>query len=164
VTLIFITVDFLRLRINAFKDIFVIIFGSFLRKRELHSLTGGTYLLLASLLALAVYSKDVVIAAVSFLVIGDTVAALMGQLIGRIRFFRKTLEGTLSGLVACILVALVVCHLPHTPTYTTTLPLGVGILGAVVASVVEALPFEVNDNVIIPILAGAVMQIGKLIF
>lgn len=162
-TLVFITVDFLRLRINAFKDIFVVIFGSFLRKRELHSLTGGTYLLLASLLALTVYSKDIVIAAVSFLVVGDTVAAIVGQLIGRTRFFRKTLEGTLACLGACAIVAVIVCHLPHVPTYTSTLPLGIGLMGAVAASVVEALPFEVNDNVVIPLVAGLVMQIGKLL-
>jgi len=119
---------------------------------------------LASLLALVVYSKDVFIAAVSFLVIGDTVAAIMGQLFGKIRFFRKTVEGTVSGLVACVVVAVIVCNLPHIPTYTSTLPLTIGLVGAVVASIVEALPFEVNDNVIIPILAGAVMQIVKLIF
>jgi len=39
-------------------------------------------------------------------------------------------------------------------------PLGIGILGAGSASVVEALPIEVNDNVVIPLLSGTVMMIA----
>jgi glycerol-3-phosphate acyltransferase PlsY len=42
--------------------------------------------------------------------------------------------------------------------------LGIGIVGAVMATIVEALPVEVNDNVIIPISTGIVMQILKSIY
>jgi glycerol-3-phosphate acyltransferase PlsY len=99
--------------------------------------------------------RGVFIAAISFLILGDTVAAFVGLSVGRIRVFRKTVEGTLAGLLVCIGVAWVVSLLPG-----LDLPLGIGILGAVSASIVEALPIEVNDNVVIPLLSGTVMMVA----
>jgi acyl phosphate:glycerol-3-phosphate acyltransferase len=159
-TAIFLTVDFLRLRLNPFKSIFIIIFGSQLRRREFSSLTGGSYLMLASMVCMLIFGssqagRGVFVAAISFLVLGDTVAAFVGLSIGRVKIFRKTLEGTLACLLSCLGVAWVVSILPG-----LDLPIGIGILGAVVASVVEALPIEVNDNVVIPLLSGAIMMVA----
>lgn len=155
-TALFLIVDLLRLRLNPFKDIFIIIFGSLLRKKEFSSLTGGSYLLVAALVAMLLFgsNKGVFIAAISFVAIGDTVAALVGLSCGKIRVFRKTLEGTLAGFLACIVVAVVVSFLPG-----IDLPLIVGIIGAISASVVESLPFEINDNVVVPLFSGTVMMI-----
>jgi glycerol-3-phosphate acyltransferase PlsY len=159
-TAIFLTVDILRLRLNPFKNIFIIFFGSHLRRKELTGLTGGSYLMLASLVCMLLFGsssagRGVFIAAISFLVLGDTVAALVGLSIGRIRVFHKTVEGMLAGLLVCIGVAWLVSRLPG-----LDLPLGIGILGAVSAAIVEALPIEVNDNVVIPLLSGAVMMLA----
>jgi len=159
-TLVFLVVDFLRLRINPVKSIFIIMFGSLLRRKEFTSLTGGSYLMLASLVCMLIFGssssgRGVFIAAISFLVLGDTVAAVVGLSVGRVKFFGKTLEGTLSGLAVCVGTAWVVSILPG-----LDLPLGIGILGAVSASVVEALPIDVNDNVVIPLLSGAIMMVG----
>jgi glycerol-3-phosphate acyltransferase PlsY len=165
-TLAFIVIDFLRLHLNPFKSFFVILFGSLLRRREFTSLTGGSYLMLSSFVCILVFGggmfgmtpesgKAAVIAAICFLAVGDTIAAVVGQSIGRIRVFRKTLEGTLAGLASCIVMAYVVSVLPG-----LDLPLRIGILGAVSASVVEALPIEVNDNVVVPIFSGTVMMVA----
>ena len=165
-TLTFLVVDFLRLHLNPFKDIFIIMFGSLLRRRELNSLTGGSYLMLSSLVCMLVFGsgifgttieqgRGVFIAAISFLVIGDTLAAVVGLSFGRLRIFRKTLEGTLACLGACIGVAYVTSILPR-----LDLPFSIGILGAASASVVEALPIEVNDNVVVPVFSGTVMMVA----
>ncbi|OYD16990.1 hypothetical protein CH330_01210 [candidate division WOR-3 bacterium JGI_Cruoil_03_51_56] len=159
-TITFLVIDFLRLHLNPFKGIFIILFGSLLRRKEFTSLTGGSYLMLASLVCILIFGssqsgRGVFIAAVSFLIIGDTVAAIVGIAVGSIRIFRKTLEGTVSGLASCIGVAYIVSILPG-----LDLPLSIGILGAVSASVVEALPIEVNDNVVVPVLSGAIMMVG----
>lgn len=165
-TAIFITIDYIRLHLNPFKSIFVVLFGSMLRRREFNSLTGGSYLMLASLVSMAVFGggsfgitpdqgRGVFIAAITFLVVGDTLAALVGISVGRVRVFRKTLEGTTAGLLSCLAVAWVVSVLPG-----VDLPLSVGILGAFSASAIEVLPIEVNDNVVVPIFSGAVMTIA----
>lgn len=154
-TLLFILIDYVRLHVGSVKKLFMLLFGQLLRRKELSTLTGGSYLLLASLVALAIFpNRGVFIAAVSFLVIGDTVAALFGLRFGRIRLFRKTIAGTFACLVSCLITAYIVYKLPN-----TNLPFVVGIIGAVIATIVEALPVEVNDNVVIPIFSGAVMQI-----
>jgi len=155
IVVIFLTVDFLRLRIHRIKDIFIVIFGSLLRRREFSGLTGGSYLLLATLLAAIVFEPRVLIPAVTFLAVGDTLAAIVGLSIGRIRFWNKTLEGTLAGLLSCVGVAYLASILPY-----WKMPLGVGIMGAFVAALVEALPIEVNDNVAVPLVSGLAMQIG----
>jgi glycerol-3-phosphate acyltransferase PlsY len=161
-TIIFLLVDFLRLRTTSVKSVFIVLFGSMLRRKELSSLTGASYLMLASLVCMLVFGigpegrvSGVFIAAISFLALGDTAAAIVGLSLGRVKIFRKSLEGTLAGLFVCIGVAWVVAILPG-----LDFPLGIGMLGAVSASVVEALPIEVNDNVVIPLLSGTVMMIA----
>jgi len=163
--IILLLVDFLRLRLTSVKSVFIVLFGSMLRRKELTSLTGASYLMLASMVCMLIFGigpagrvSGVFIAAISFLALGDTAAAIVGLSIGRVRIFRKTLEGTLAGLLVCIGVAWVVSILPG-----LDFPLGIGILGAVSASVVEALPIEVNDNVVVPLLSGTVMMTALLI-
>jgi dolichol kinase len=161
-TVAFLLVDFMRLRVTSLKGVFIVLFGSLLRRREFTSLTGGSYLMLAAMTCMLVFGagpsgrvSGVFIAAISFLALGDTAAAIVGLSFGRIKIFRKSLEGTLAGLVVCIGVAWVVSRLPG-----LDFPIGIGILGAVSASLVEALPIEVNDNVVIPLLSGAVMMVA----
>jgi acyl phosphate:glycerol-3-phosphate acyltransferase len=160
---IFLLVDFLRLRLNPVKSIFIILFGSELRRKEYTGLTGASYLTLATLICMAIFGtsqfgRGVFIAAISFLILGDTAAAIVGLSIGRIRIFQKTLEGTVAGLITCLGVAYVVSILPG-----LDLPFGIGILGAVAASVAEVLPLEVNDNVVMPLLSGGVMMVALLV-
>jgi len=161
-TLIFLLLDFLRLRITSVKSIFIVLFGTMLRRKEFSSLTGGSYLMLASLVCMLIFGlgpdgrvSGVFIAAIGFLALGDTAAAIVGLSIGRLKIFRKTLEGAIAGLLVCVGVAWLVSILPG-----LDFPLGIGILGAVSASVVEALPIEVNDNVVIPLLSGTVMMVA----
>jgi len=158
-TAAFLIIDFVRLQVGTFKKLFLLLFGQLLRRKELHTLTGGSYLLIASLVSMLVFSKSVFIPAMLFLVVGDTVAALFGLRYGRIRIFRKTIAGTSACLISCLIIAYIVSKLPN-----ARLPLGIGIVGAVIATIVEALPVEVNDNVIIPISTGIIMQILKSIY
>ncbi len=142
------------------KDIFIIIFGSLLRRREFSSLTGGSYLMIAASFAIFVFEdRGIFISAISFLAIGDTVAALFGLIHGRTKLFgKKTLEGTIACFLSCLLVVYILTKLPN-----LSFLFSVGLAGAITATIVEALPIEVNDNVVIPISAGIAMQITKII-
>ncbi len=150
-----VTLDYLRLRVSLVKGVFVVLFGSLLRRKELTGLTGGSHLLIGSLLAALVYEPGVLLPAVAFLGLGDTMAAVVGLSFGRIRIWGKTLEGTLACLLSCLAVAGVSSILPY-----WNLPFGVGILGAVTASLAEVLPFKVNDNLAIPLMSGLVMEVA----
>ncbi len=158
VALGFVTVDALRLRVNPLKTVFIIIFGSMLRKRELKSFTGGTYLMIASFLSALLFSKYIFLSAVSFLIVGDTFSAIIGQAFGRIKIGRKTLEGGLAGFVSCLLVVWCIHKLAY-PDF----PIIIGVIGAVVASAVEIMPVDINDNVVIPLSSGFFMEMVRLL-
>jgi len=111
--------------------------------------TGATYILISVCLTVALYAKPVAIAALAFIVVGDTLAALIGRKFGRHRFGRKTVEGSLGCLAGTCLVAWFVPGL--TPL--------VAFSGAVVAAVTEALSTSIDDNITVPIVSGLVMTL-----
>ncbi|MEE9464427.1 MAG: hypothetical protein V3W14_02475, partial [Candidatus Neomarinimicrobiota bacterium] len=76
-------------------------FGQLTRPAEAHHLTGASYLFLGSLSAAILFPPNVAILAMLFLSLGDPVAALVGQSIGRLRFGAKTLEGTAACFAVC---------------------------------------------------------------
>jgi glycerol-3-phosphate acyltransferase PlsY len=105
---------------------------------------------------ISIFSKGVAIAVLWFNILGDAVSAIVGQRYGRVKFFKgkKSLEGSISFLVICIIVGLLLCLSPR-----VDLTLSKIIVGAIVATIVEALPLPVDDNLTIPIGAGIVMEL-----
>ncbi|OGC43915.1 hypothetical protein A2Y85_06700 [candidate division WOR-3 bacterium RBG_13_43_14] len=144
----------MRLHINGIKEGFIIFFGSFLRRQELTRLSGATYLLLGCLVTSLLFKRSVVIAACTFVIVGDTFAALIGQNIKSPKISaNKTLLGSLSFLITALLSAIGLSLLPD------ALPIFLLIIGAVSAAVLEALPLPWNDNFSVPILTGIVMSV-----
>jgi len=111
--------------------------------------TGASYILLTSCFAIALFPKPVAIAAMAFIMAGDPAAAIIGRKFGRIRYSEKSLEGSLAFLFMALIVAEV----------TPQLPLIVGIIGAVVATVTEALSLHLDDNASVPLVSGVVMEL-----
>lgn len=136
------------------KNVFTHIFSRVIRKHEKDGdFTGATYILLTSCATIALFEKPIAIAALSFIIVGDSFAAVIGRKFGRIRFAGKTLEGSLGCLVGTIIVALL----------TPGIPLSIGLLGAVVATVVEAWPLGVDDNVSVPLMSGLAMTMVTIL-
>ena len=123
--------------------------GPILRDHEEGHFTGGTYLLVTSLVAIAIFDKIVAVAAIAFIIFGDIAAALVGKKWGRIHYSHKSVEGSLACLGICMVVALLI----------PGLPLKVGFIGAGVATVAEAASTKVDDNLMVILCSGIVMQI-----
>ncbi len=111
--------------------------------------TGATYILLSVCLTVALFPKPIAIAAMAFIIVGDVLAAVVGRSVGRHRFNGKSLEGSLACLCGTLIVAL----------FLPDLSWSIRLLGAVVATVVEALPLGVDDNISVPILSGLSMTL-----
>lgn len=152
VALVVVIIDFFRLHINGIKEGFILFFGSFLRRHELTRLSGATYLLLGCLITSFLFSKPVVIAACSFIIVGDTFAALFGQSIKGPKLFRKTLMGSIGFLTATVAVSFILFPLLSAPLLNL-------LIGAVAATVFEALPLPWDDNFSVPIFTGVVMSL-----
>jgi len=124
--------------------------GVLFKEEEAHTITGASYMLIATVGAFFFFEKSLAIMALFFLSIGDPMAALVGSRIGRIRYLGKSLEGSLAFLATSFVVAALF-------SLTGELnPLWPLLVGAAVAALVEALPLPVDDNLSIPMLAGAV--------
>lgn len=131
---------------NAFRHFF----GELLRNHEEASLLGSTYLLIACLLTIHLFPKPVAVLALAFLILGDTVAAIVGKSVGRIRLIGgKTLEGSIACFVVCFGLTLLMPGVPAP----------VGLVGALVATVFELLPIPLDDNFRIPLSAGFAMEL-----
>lgn len=113
--------------------------------------TGATYILLSSCLAIGLFAKPIAIAAIAYIIVGDSFAAIIGRRYGRHRFGRKSLEGSAACLVGTLIVAAI------GPAYG--LEFGLATAGAFVATLTEALSTRIDDNVTVPLLSGLAMTL-----
>jgi dolichol kinase len=131
------------------KEIIWRLFGIIIRPHEKDNFTGATYILLSSILAILIFDKPVAVLAIAFIVIGDTAGAIVGRMWGKVWFRNKTIEGSISFFAACCIIALPV----------TGIPLWVRFTGAFAAAIVEALTVRIDDNLTVPLISGALMQL-----
>jgi dolichol kinase len=124
-------------------------FRDLVRRHESKQLLGSTYLLLAAVLTIELFSKEVAVAALGALVLGDSAAALVGKTMGRVRILGKTLEGS----VACFAVSFLFAW------GVVGLPAWLAASGALTATLFELLPVPLDDNFRIPLSAGYVMKL-----
>jgi dolichol kinase len=151
VLILAIVVDVIRLRVPAVQEFFHRTFGTAMRPHEAWELTGSTYLCLAALVCIVLFPVPIAVGALFFLTVGDTLAALVGQRWGKHPLRPgKTLEGTLANLVSCVLIGVLV----------PGIPLAAGLVGALVATVVELFgTAAIDDNFGIPVLSALAMWI-----
>lgn len=151
--LLVLAVEAVRLSLPAVNEYVYAHFAGFLRQKERHTLTGTPPYILGIGLSLFLFRPDIAAAAVCFLAFGDVAATTIGERYGRVRIGEKSLEGTLA-FVAAALGAGFLLHV-----------LGVGLspgmiaAGAVIAAGVELLSLPVNDNLLIPLVSGGVMEL-----
>jgi len=165
-----IIIDVIRLRRLPLHGFLNQLLGPVLREHESADFAGSSYILSASFFTILLFEKSVAVTAISFIILGDISAALIGRRFGKTKIrwslvenndgnSWKSLEGSLSCLFMCLLVALVVSHLPSDNGLGEPLHLWVGIVGAFVATVVEGIILPINDNFSVPLLSGLVMHI-----
>jgi|MudIll2142460700_1097286.scaffolds.fasta_scaffold229218_2 dolichol kinase len=147
-------IDITRLRVPAINQFILTRFSSFIRRNEANKLTGTAPYVLGIALTLLLYRTDIATAAICFLAFGDVAATATGERYGRTKISgEKSLEGTLAFVAAAVLSGLLLnlagLHLAH----------GLILAGALVAAGVELLPLPVNDNLVIPVVSGGVMEL-----
>jgi dolichol kinase len=151
IALLMMTIDISRLRQWKFWCNFADrIGGKMVRSHEKSGdFTGATYILISVCLTVALFAKPVAITAITFIIVGDTCAAIIGRKFGRHRFGRKSVEGSLACLAGTVVVAFLA------PGITLT----VALAGAVVATVTEAISLTIDDNISVPLVSGLAMTL-----
>ncbi|MFZ1518506.1 MAG: dolichol kinase, partial [Ignavibacteriaceae bacterium] len=106
-----------------------------------------------ALLCALIFPKVIFVTAFSILIISDTMAALIGRKFGKIKFLRKSFEGTLSFFISASIVVL------FTPKVDNLLlEYIIGIVAAFVGAIVENISYGfADDNLSIPVSVGLTM-------
>ncbi|MCF7805741.1 MAG: SEC59/DGK1/VTE5 family protein [Candidatus Marinimicrobia bacterium] len=149
-TLLTITIDYGRRYVKWMDTLFNFLFGYVLRDDEEaeYSLTGGSYVMLAEVIAILLFPKFIAIAGLLTLSIGDSAAALIGRPFGKHKLYgEKTWEGTLAFLISSVIV---VSLIPGIPIWAA-------ILSSVAGACVELFFNVVDDNIFIPVASGIVL-------
>lgn len=143
-------VEIARFRWAGFSRLFYRCVGRLLRNHERLHLTGSTYLLMGIFLTILLFDKAVAVMALVFVVVGDALGALTGKIWGRHRLYgNKTIEGSVVFLLTGLGIVLLMMR-DH---------IIVGIVGVVVACIVDIFIKNIDDNLTIPLGAGAVMHV-----
>lgn len=164
VILVSVIIDIGRFASPAFGRIVYRFLGSIFREHELDTtkrqLSGATWLLFAAIICILIFPKGIAMVSLFFLIIGDTVAALIGRKWGKIPFLKKSLEGSGAFFVSTIFIALL------TPKFTdTSLEIGLIVFSGLVASIAENYASGwLDDNIAIPLSSGTVLWLLYLWF
>lgn len=136
-------VDLLRLRNPRLNERFFRLFSSLASPREAHGPASSTWYVLGVVLTLALFPLEASVPAVLVLALADPAAGCVGGRWGRLRLGRGTLEGSAAFFAVAGSLLLLVAE-PLTALVT-----------AGVVTVVEPLPWRVDDNLTIPLAGGA---------
>lgn len=157
VTAIFLSFEVMRLGLPSLNRWFVRWFAPLLRREEGTGLTTSSYFLAGCMITVLAVPKHIAVPAILFVALGDPAATAIGLWKGHIRPWRRSVEGHIACLVVCLLVgSLLACTLEG-------LSLTVAIVGAVSATLFEALPIPLDDNFTIPVGSAAAMVITSLL-
>jgi dolichol kinase len=123
------------------------------RPRDMgHFVLGPVTLGIGALLALLLFPSPAACIGIYALAFGDGFAGLIGKLFGRVRpafLSGKSIEGSMACFIAVFVSAWLVSQ-----NYA------VSMIAAITATTVEALPLEDYDNLALPLIVGAVVQLA----
>lgn len=149
VAIVLVVTDLVRIHQPRIRTYFLTFVGHLIRRHEREGITGSTYMLVSALLCTYLFEQRTAAAAMVYLIVGDTLAAMVGKAWGKIPLFGKTLEGSLAGLVSSFAAAWLL--VPGIAPWHLA-------AAALAAAVVEVLPIPVDDNFRIPLLSGLVLE------
>ncbi len=144
-----VAVDLMRLSDHRLRRFFLQLFRPLIRRHEEEHLLGSTHYMIAALLSVVVFDHEIAIAALLFLVLGDAAAAIVGKRFGKPLFWGKSPQGSIACLVVCFALGWLLLRSPE-----------LAVIGAVTATVAEAMPSPLDDNMRVPIFSGIAMQLA----
>ncbi len=120
---------------------------------------GVIFFFIGVLLAIKLFPKDIALASIAILTIGDSLSHIFGLYFGRTKNFfgngNKMLEGTIFGIIFGFLAAIL-----FVAWYEA-------LIASIIAMIAEAVEFELNknpvdDNVVVPLVSGTVILLIRM--
>ena len=125
----------------------------FIRPKDEHKLHGVIFFISSTIITLAAFDTAIALAALLMTVFGDMAAAIAGKKYGTTILFRnKTVVGFSIELVTNLIAGPIVSLFFSANIY-------IFIIMAFVATTVETLTDEMEDNLVVPIISGFIGQV-----
>lgn len=149
--------DILRHKNRKVNELYNSFLGDILRShenmRDKVYFTGGTFLILGFLICVFLFEKNIAITSMMIIVFSDTAAAITGKFFGKHSIGKKTAEGSLAFFVTGIIIFVLVNGLSFNAVFLS------GIITLLLTTVFELYPFNIDDNLIIPVFFGIMFTI-----
>lgn len=145
-------IDFFRVE----KELKIPIVWKLYRSKEKDKLSGTSYFLIGSIIAISIFSKEVASAAILMTTFGDSAAALVGISYGK-RWIKNLPDRAWEGVISEFFVNLVIGYL-FLSNWIVALTM------ALVATIIETLIYKLDDNLIIPLFSGLAGQLVLIAF
>lgn len=149
-----ILLEYIRFKFPKVNDFFKNNFKGFYRSEEAEKISGVIWTLSGAFIAIVLFpNKSMVFASLLYLAFGDAAAALVGRTIGRHKIFTsKSLEGSFACFTVCFIIGLFLFNIQF------------ALIGAIAATLIEAIPWKLNDNFWMQIInAGVLTAISSVI-
>ena len=158
-TFVALSIDLLMYYSVKFREVAHMFIGGMLRPHELDresiTLNGASWVMIAAVITVGIFPKNLALISFSIVILSDLAAALLGRKYGKRKFMDKSLEGTLAFFV----VAICVCF-----SWTHILGLSmqffaISIVASLFAAIAEAstIRLKLDDNIVVPLVSGGVM-------
>ena len=120
-----------------------------MKKHESKKLSGSFFYVLAGLITIGFFGKDIAISSLFILSIADPLTSVLGSRFGKIRFLGKSLEGSMVFFATSFLILRI---------FSFSLP--IALAGAVIASLTELFSSRfVDDNLSIPLVTALTLTL-----
>lgn len=147
IVLLLLAGDILRLALPWLNALFFRVFQSLASPREADGIASSTWYMVGILVAVALFPLDVVVPGILVLALADPAASYLGRRWGRRRIGTGSLEGMAVFAVIAGTILLV------------TAPPGSALLAAVGAAAVEVVPWDLDDNLTIPLTVALILWV-----
>ncbi len=152
-SLLLVVMDLLRIYNKSFKLFITKIFKKLFIDRDNGRLNSATWYIISAAIGMILFGNDknrlIAGLPILYLAFGDTAASILGKKFGRkkIPILRGTWIGTLSCFITCFIINLFYLNLT------------VSIITAAAASIAEALPIPIDDNISMVLISATVLSI-----
>ncbi len=157
VSILFIGLDFFRLRSPAFKNIILKFFGLFMREEEQDKPTGLSFMCVGFWLLILLFDRQVAILTMFFVMLGDPIAAYIGTKYGKDKIGDKSVQGFLACFAVCAVIALVFLSINN---FNSSRLIYVSLLAATIGSSSELVQIpKTDDNLSMPVICGILLTL-----
>ena len=147
-SIFFITVSIFEiLRIKGILKISLV--ERYTKEEERNRPLGSFYYVLSGLITIAFFDKDIAVASLFVLSISDPLASIIGSKFGRVRFLKKSLEGTLAFLFSSLCIFLL---------FSFSFPIAIAC--AVISALTELFSSRlIDDNLAVPLATALALTV-----